>query len=212
MTAKSRARPKEISDEDLMRRVQADDGRAFEELFDRYSAQAFGLTRAMCGGSYGGGEEALQEGFLAIWSSRGFFDPARGSVRAWLFTVIRHRTVDHLRRNRSTRTLRASDEQLDRLWAPGSTAERAERRDEGRQLRGLLQALPRAQREVITLAYFGGLTHTEIAARLQIPAGTVKGRLRLGLHKVRTGISPSLAPDRHDPQPDTTKLSVAVTR
>lgn len=189
-----------------MRRIQADDVRAFEELFDRYSARAFGLVRAMCA-SRGDAEEVLQDGFLAIWASRGSFDPARGSARVWLFAVIRHRALDQLRRNRHSDWVLALDEHLDRLSAPGSIVELAERHDEADLLRGLLRALPPAQLEVITLAYFGGLSHTEIAARLQVPAGTVKGRMRLGLQKVRGEINPSVAPDPRAPRPDATGVS-----
>lgn len=212
MTATKRPRSAEASDEDLMARIQADDLGAFEELFDRYSAQAFGLARAMCRGSSGGAEEALQDGFLAIWLSRSSFDPARGSVRAWLFAVIRHRALDQLRRSRRGDRSRASDELLDYLPAPGSIVEQAERHDEADQLRGLLRALPPPQLEVIALAYFGGLSHTEIAAHLQLPAGTVKGRMRLGLHKVRAGIDPSLAPNLSASQPDVTGRTTVSAR
>lgn len=211
MTATEKPRLADVSDEDLMRRIQADDLRAFEALFDRHSARAFGLARLMCSND-SDAEEVLQDGFLAVWSSRGSFDPARGSARAWLFTVIRHRAFDQMRRGRREGQLRASDELLGRLFAPGSVVEEAERHDEADQVRGLLRALPPAQLEVIMLAYFGGLTHTEIAARLQLPTGTVKGRMRLGLRKVRAGIDPSLAPNLSVPQPNGTELSGLLTR
>lgn len=167
-----------VGDEDLMQRIQAGDVGAFEELYDRYSAKAFGLARAICGGSEGA-EDAVREGFFAVWCSRTSFDPTRGSVRAWLLSVIRRRSFDVMRRTR-----RESGGALGHLPAPDSITEVAEQRDEADQLRALLRELPAAQREVITLAYFGGLTHTEIAARLQLPTGTVKDQMRLGLHKV----------------------------
>lgn len=210
MTATTQPRPHDVSDEDLMKRIQADDIGAFETLFDRYSAQAFGLARAMCR-SHDDAEEAVQDGFLAVWSSRGGFDPTRGTARAWLFTVIRHRTLDLMRRGRCGDRLRDCDDQLAHLPAPGSIAERAEQRDDIHELRVSLLKLPPAQREVIALAYFGGLTHTEIAARLHVPAGTVKGRMRLGLHKVRAGTSSLRSPDAGQTQPSASELSVVRT-
>ncbi len=178
------------ADEDLMQRIQADDIRAFEELYDRYSAQAFGVARGICGSSHRA-QEAVQDGFLAVWRSRSSFDPARGSARPWLFTVIRHRSFDLMRRIHRDDGPREYDDMLGYLLAPDSVKEDAEQHDEADRVRSSLLELPVAQREVIVLAYFGGLTHTEIAARLQLPAGTVKGRMRIGLQKIRADQSSS---------------------
>lgn len=179
------------ADEDLMQRIQADDIRAFEELYDRYSTKAFGVARGICGSS-DRAEEAVQEGFLAVWRSRSSFDPARGSARPWLFTVIRHRSFDLIRRTHRDDGLREyDDDMLGYLLAPDSVEEDAEQHDEADRVHSSLLELPVAQREVIVLAYFGGLTHTQIAARLQLPAGTVKGRMRLGLQKIRADQSSS---------------------
>lgn len=109
-----------------------------------------------------------------------------------MLTVIRHSSIDVVRRGGRDDSLLASDAQLDYLQAPDLVAEEAEKRQEGGRLRASLQDLPAVQREVIALAYFGGLTHTEIASRLQLPVGTVKGRMRLGLDKMRTKFSPEL--------------------
>ncbi len=171
-----------------MRRIQADDTLAFEELNDRYSAKALGLARVICRSTQRA-EEATQEGFVSVWRSRASYDPARGSARAWLLTVIRYRSIDVMRRSGRDDVARASDDQLSYIQAPGSVVDDAEQRDEADQLRAFLLDLPELQREVITLAYFGGLTHTQIAARLQLPAGTVKGRIRLGLNKIRAEIN-----------------------
>ncbi len=183
-----------LSDEDLMRRLQDDDVRAFEELYDRCSSRAFGLTRLICGSSHCA-EEALQEGFLAVWRNRETYDPSRGSPRAWLMTIIRHRCIDIVRRDRCGNGLRESDTQLEFIPWPGSVTEDAEEHDAANRIRALLLRLPLAQREAIALAYFGGLSHSEIAARLQVPAGTVKGRIRLGLHKVRAELNPCSSPE-----------------
>ncbi len=174
-----------------MQRIQADDIRAFEALYDRYSAQTFGVARGICGSSHRA-EEAVQEGFLAVWRSRSRFDPARGSARPWLFTVIRHCSFDVMRRTRRDDGRREyDDDTLGDLLAPDSVEKDAEQHDEADRVRRSLLELPVAQREVIVLAYFGGLTHTEIAARLQLPAGTAKGRMRLGLQKLRADQSSS---------------------
>ncbi len=186
--------PAELSDEDLMRRVQADDTRAFEELYDRYSRQAFGLARVICGEGSQRAEEAIQDGFLAIWRSRASYDSARGSARSWLLMLIRHRSIDMMRRGRRDDGWRDLDGEVERLQAPGSVTQDAEKRDQAEQLRDALWQLPVHQREAIALAYFGGLTHSEIAAHLRVPPGTVKGRIRLGMGKVRAEINPRRPP------------------
>ncbi len=167
-----------------MRRVQAEDIPAFEELYDRHSATAFGLARLICGNSQRA-EDALQDGFLAAWRGSGTYDPARGSAQTWLLTAVRHRSVDIMRRVRRNDSMHELVDQLEYLPASGSVAEDADRHDEADRLRASLQRLPVRQRQVIVLAYFGGLTHAEIAAWLQLPVGTVKGRMRLALQKVR---------------------------
>jgi RNA polymerase sigma-70 factor (ECF subfamily) len=177
------------SDEELMRRVQADDAGAFAELYDRYRIRAFGLACVLCDSPHQA-EDAVQDGFIAVWCSRASFDPDRGSIQGWLLTLIRHRSIDRTRREVRHQGLRDFVTKLDYLPATSSPSADAETRDEAERLRATLQQLPEAQREVIALAYYGGLSHTEIAARLQIPAGTVKGRMRLGLNKLHADIDP----------------------
>jgi RNA polymerase sigma-70 factor, ECF subfamily len=126
----------------------------------------------------------VQDGFLALWRSRNSFDPTRGSARTWLITVIRHRSFDLMRRTWRDDDRRESDHALGSLPAPDAVQQDTEQREQARQVRGSLLQLPVAQREVIVLAYFGGPTHSEIASRLQLPAGTVKGRMRLGLRRL----------------------------
>ena len=192
----------EPSDEQLMRDVQADDVRAFEEIYRRYSASALGLARVICRGS-NRAEEATQDAFVSVWRFRHTYDPARGTVRAWLLMVIRNRAIDVMRQQGFVESKRCSGSELDYLPAPGSVAEEVEKEYEAAQLRDSLQKLPINQREVIALAYFGGLSHAEIATRLELPVGTVKGRMRLALVKVRSDVILSTAPDevtdRRDP-------------
>lgn len=167
-----------------MRRVQADDADAFEALYDRFASRAFGLAIVICNNSQRA-EEAVQDAFLCVWRSRAQYDPAHSPVRTWLFALVRNRSIDIYRHHRRRDSLRASEAHLDQIAMLGSVEDDVVRRDDGDRVRATLHELPAPQREVITLAYFGGLTHTEIAERLDVPLGTVKGRMRLGLEKAR---------------------------
>lgn len=190
MSAAGAVRPPSggTSDEELMRRVQLDDAEAFEALYDRHSVRAYRVARAACGGSEAA-EEAVQEGFISIWRSRGAYRPNRGGVTAWAMTVVRNRAIDAARRNAAHDIRRAEAEALERQPAAGDLVDDAITDDHAQHLRTRLTGLPDAQREVIALAYFGELTHTEIADHLGIPSGTVKGRMRLGLEKLRLNLA-----------------------
>lgn len=175
------------SDEVLMSRVQANDAHAFEQLYDRYSANAFGLARALCDSSERA-EEAVQDAFLCVWRTRAGYDSSRGGIRTWLFALVRNRSIDIYRHHRRGDRLRAAEDQLKWTPAPGCVEDAVVERDEGRALRTSVRRLPANQRDVIVLAYFGGLSHTEIAALLELPLGTVKSRMRLGLSRMRVDI------------------------
>lgn len=181
-----------LSDEDLMRRVQSDDIRAFAELYDRFSARALGLARLLCASSERA-EDAVQDAFLSLWRGRARYDPTRSAIQTWIFALVRNRSIDIYRRNRRADELGTAEAQLDHVALPGSVEDEAVRREEAGRLRISLQTVPVLQREVMVLAYFGGLSHTEIARRLSLPLGTVKGRMRLGLEKVRAEIGTSPA-------------------
>lgn len=181
------ARPSALSDRDLMRRVQADDIEAFEQLYDRYAATAFGIASMICRNSERA-EEAVQDAFLGAWGSRASYDEARGELRTWLFSLVRNRSIDIYRRNHRGDVLRASEAHLSRIAALDSVEDDAVQRDQGVGLRASLRQLPTLQREAIVLAYFAGLSHTEIAERLDVSLGTVKGRIRLGVRKARAEI------------------------
>ena len=173
----------------LVRAREGDLG-AFEELVRQYQADvwrfAFHFTRdrAMA-------EDVTQEAFLSLWRSGARYDPTRGSVRTWLLGVVRNRAIDLLRRQ-ATRAPTVELE-LERLHDTSPTAEltdtAAVRREAAREVRGALEVLPADQLKVIELAYFGGLTHSEIAEALGMPLGTVKGRMRLAMEKIRTTLA-----------------------
>jgi RNA polymerase sigma-70 factor, ECF subfamily len=174
-----------LADEELMQLVHDGDVRAFEVVFDRHASAAFSLAYRMCA-RRAAAEDIVQDAFLSLWRSGSGYDPSRGSVRSWVLSVVHNRAIDALRRVGSKAGLDVSDEGIaERLPAAESTDAEVERRDEARQLRTALDELPPDQRQVIELAYFGGFTHNEIAEMLDLPPGTVKGRMRLGLTKMR---------------------------
>src|SRR3954470_22951689 len=174
-----------LADEDLMQLVQRGDPRAFELVYDRHSGAAFSLAYRMVGrGNVA--EDVVQEAFLSIWRSGARYERARGSVRTWVLGIVHHRAIDQLRRSYVHDRRRASDEGIEeRFEAKERTEAEVARRDEAQTIRTAMDTLPPEQCHVIELAYFGGFTHTEIAEMLETPIGTVKGRMRLGLEKLR---------------------------
>jgi RNA polymerase sigma-70 factor, ECF subfamily len=174
-----------LADEDLMQLVQRGDARAFELVYDRHSGAAFSLAYRMVGrGNVA--EDVVQEAFLSIWRSGARYERARGSVRTWVLGIVHHRAIDQLRRSSVHDKRRASDEGLEERIESGERTEaEVARREEAASIRSAMTTLPADQSHVIELAYFGGFTHTEIAEILGAPIGTVKGRMRLGLEKLR---------------------------
>jgi RNA polymerase sigma-70 factor (ECF subfamily) len=174
-----------LADEDLMQLVRRGHAEAFEVIYDRHSQAAFSLAYRMAG-KRGVAEDVVQEAFLSIWRSGARYEHARGSVRTWVLGIVHHRAIDALRRSFVHERRRASDEGLgERLEAGVRTEVEAARHEEAATVRAALDHLPSEQSQVIELAYFGGFTHTEIAAMLETPVGTIKGRMRLGLEKMR---------------------------
>lgn len=176
-----------ISDDLVMAGVKAGSENAFGVLYDRYNTRAYRIARSVCrdGAS---AEEAVQETFIAIWKTRANYENQVGKVAAWVLTVARHRSIDVARRRGRDAEHLMSDEALEHVGAPGGVAEQAVARDQTRTVLDLLAALPEAQREVIMLGFYGQLSHSEIAAHLGLPAGTVKGRMRLGLQRLRADV------------------------
>jgi len=158
---------------------------AFEVIFDRHASAAFSLAYRMCG-RRAAAEDVVQDAFLSLWRSGSGHDPRRGSVRSWVLSVVHNRAVDAMRRAGAKAGRDVADEGIaERLPAAERTETEVERRDDARQVRTALDELPADQRRVIELAYFGGFTHAQIAEMLDLPPGTVKGRMRLGLTKMR---------------------------
>ena len=174
-----------LADEDVMQLVRRGDAQAFEVVYERHSAAAFSLAYRMMG-TRSGAEDVTQDAFLSLWRSGARYDRARGSVRTWVLGIVHHRAIDALRRATVHDRRRAGDEGIEeRFEATERTDVEAARREEAGVVRGALETLPSDQCQVIELAYFGGFTHTEIAEMLDAPVGTIKGRMRLGLQKMR---------------------------
>ncbi len=175
-----------LADEDVMQLVRRGDARAFEVIYERHSGAAFSLAYRMMG-TRSGAEDVTQDAFLSMWRSGARYDRARGSVRTWVLGIVHHRAIDALRRATVHDRRRSGDEGIEeRFEARERTDVEAARREEASTVHGALSSLPADQSQVIELAYFGGFTHTEIAEMLDAPVGTIKGRMRLGLKKMRS--------------------------
>jgi len=174
-----------LADEDLMVFVRRGDAKAFGVVYDRHAPAAYSLAYRIVG-SRNGAEDVSQEAFLSLWRSGARYDRTRGSVRTWVLGIVHHRAIDFLRRSGVHDRRRASDEGIEERFESGERTDvEVARREEGGTIREALVTLPPEQTQVIELAYFGGFTHTEIATMVGAPVGTVKGRIRLGLKKMR---------------------------
>ena len=174
-----------LADEDLMELVRRGEAAAFEVVYDRHADAAFSLAYRIVGGR-GAAEDVVQEAFLALWRTGSRYEAGRGSLRTWVLSIVHHRAIDALRRHVVHERRRGGDETTaERQPADELTDVEVARRDEARGVRAALRGLPHEQLRVIELAYFGGFTQAEIADMLETPLGTVKGRMRLGLEKMR---------------------------
>ena len=173
--------------------VERKDPDAFEILYDRHGGAAYSLAHRIVGDP-GVAEDVTQEAFISLWRSGARFVAARGSVRSWTLGIVRNRAIDALRRAAGPAPKLDLDDEavLDAQASPESTDAEAIRRETARKVRGALRELPDEQSEVIGLAYFGGFTHSEIAGMLSMPLGTVMGRMRLGLEKIRASLAEGL--------------------
>jgi RNA polymerase sigma-70 factor, ECF subfamily len=183
-----------LADEELMPLIADKDSGAFEVFYDRHGGVAYSLAYRIVG-ERAAAEDVTQEAFVSIWRSGARYDRARGSVRSWTLGIVRNRAIDLLR-TRSGRApkLGFDDESvLEQRPAPESTEGEAMERETAEELRGALGELPGEQSKVIELAYFGGFSQSEIASMLNLPLGTVKGRMRLGLEKIRGQLAEGMA-------------------
>jgi RNA polymerase sigma-70 factor (ECF subfamily) len=189
LVARAPTNLRRLADEELMQLAGQNNAAAFEVVFDRHVDAAYGLARRICG-TRGLADDVVQDAFLSIWRTAARYDPARGSVRTWTLGVVHHRGIDALRRSGAHERRRASDDGIEQsLAAPDRTDAAALRSSDARDIRRALQELPPEQRQAIELAYFSGFTQVEIAEITGAPVGTVKGRMRLGLVKLRESLA-----------------------
>lgn len=174
-----------ISDLDLMQRINQGDQDALLTLYARYGSQVYGLALRILRNT-ALAEEATQDTFLKVWRKGVRWEPAKGLFGSWLLTVARYTAIDHLRRERRQAPSHADPPEAS-PWASAALPQVDESRwHDGQVLRALLEQLPAEQRTVIELAFYQGMTHSELAEHLGWPLGTVKTRLRLGLQRLRS--------------------------
>lgn len=171
-------------DSQVAAQLKRGESTAIESLYDRYGRLAYGLAFRILN-ERGAAEDAVQDAFVSVWRNAPGFDTSRGSLRNWLLAIVRNRAIDRLRggaRRRSELQLELVEPvaEVPDVWQ--TVASELERK----QIQEGFRELPEAQRKTLELAYFAGYTHVEIASRMQVPLGTVKSRMRIGLEKMRT--------------------------
>jgi RNA polymerase sigma-70 factor (ECF subfamily) len=173
-----------LADKDLISQIGQGDAQTFATLYERHIRVAYSLTYRMMGEKQAA-EDLLQEAFLKLWRGAASYRAERGSVRAWLLSIVRNRGIDQLRflasRLRTQEKIEASAQRSQ----PSEAFAQSWHNSQRKQVREALKTLPSEQSKVLELAYFSGYTRVEIAEFLDLPLGTVKGRVRLGLKKIR---------------------------
>jgi len=182
-TIKDAEPPNELTDEALLNAIAGGAVWAMESLYERYSRILYSLAYRMVA-DHQVAEDLLQDAFLSVWRRATSYSPQMGAARSWLISILHHRTIDYLRRERRRSTIQEvllEDLELDESTASPDVWDETWRSVKSSHVRAALMKIPTEQRLVIELAYFQGWTHTEIAEGTQIPLGTVKARMRLGL-------------------------------
>lgn len=180
-------------DAELLARIAARDEKSFEAFYDRHSPRLYGLCLRILGRP-AEAQAVLSDVFYEIWQSAQRFNPERGSARTYLTTLTRSRAIDRLRaesaRNANEKQFRAVQVSARNVPADADPAATMINQESFEQVRRALGDLTEAQRSAVELAYFGGLTHREIAAQLQLPLGTVKTNIRSAIARLRDEITP----------------------
>ena len=173
-----------LSDKDLISQVGQGDAQAFTTLYERHGRAAYALAYRLMGEKQAA-EDLLQEAFLKLWCGAASYRAERGSVRTWLLSIVHNRGIDQLRSLASRRRTQEKIESSAQRSQPSEAFAQSWRNSQREEVREALKTLPSEQSKVLELAYFSGYTHVEIAELLDLPLGTVKGRMRLGLKKIR---------------------------
>ncbi|MDQ2805398.1 MAG: sigma-70 family RNA polymerase sigma factor [Chloroflexota bacterium] len=185
------------SDADLMAAVCRQESAALQELYDRYFRRAYALALRMLGNG-AAAEDCVQDVFLKVWQKPHLYDPQRGAFVSWFLTLVHHNSSNFLRRVGRTQPLDLSPtadgegqrslEPADRSAGGSSVEDSLAQAETQKMVRAALAELSAPQRRVLELAYFGGMSQSEIAAHLKEPLGTVKTRIRTGMLKLRTAL------------------------
>ena len=177
-----------LSDDEIVRSIAAHSPEGLEALYDRYGPLAHTVALRILS-DRGAAEDVVQESFLSVWRRGSTYEPGRGSLRSWICTIVRNRAIDRLRGDRHRGRL---DSPLDHETIEpvvGDPWAAVEVQLSGQAVRRALADLPSEQRQTIELAYYGGYSQSEIAAAMEVPLGTVKGRVRIALDKLRTALA-----------------------
>jgi RNA polymerase sigma-70 factor (ECF subfamily) len=173
-----------LADEDLISLVESGDAEAFSTLYDRHSRAAFSLAYRMMNGRQAA-EDLAQDAFLKVWRATASYRAGRGSVRTWILSIVHNRGIDQIRSHASRRRTQDKVEASAPKYEPSEAFSETWKNSRRDQVREALNTLPQEQLKILELAYFSGYKHVEIADLLGLPLGTVKGRMRLGLKKLR---------------------------
>jgi RNA polymerase sigma-70 factor (ECF subfamily) len=173
-----------LADEDLISLVGDGDAQAFAVLYDRHSRAAYSLAYRMMNGRQAA-EDLAQDAFLKVWRAATSYRADRGGVRTWILSIVHNRGIDQLRSSASRRRVQDRVEATTDRWQPSEAFAETWRNSQREQVGEALDTVPPEQLKILALAYFSGYTHMEIAENLDVPLGTVKGRMRLGLKKLR---------------------------
>jgi RNA polymerase sigma-70 factor, ECF subfamily len=175
------------TDDQILAALAQRDLSALEELYDRYSKVSYSLAYRIVG-DRGNAEDVVQDAFLSVWRQAGTYKRERGAARTWLMSIVHHRSIDRLRSGASSSNMIPYEElpeSREETTKP-SIWQQAWNNVRGDMIRRALERLPVEQKKSIELAYFSGYTQAEIAELMGVPLGTVKGRMRIGLQKLRT--------------------------
>jgi RNA polymerase sigma-70 factor (ECF subfamily) len=173
-----------LADEDLISLVEGADPAAFGVLYDRHGRAAYSLAYRMMGERQAA-EDLVQDVFLKVWRASGSYRAERGSVRTWVLSIVHNRGIDQLRSSASRRRTQEKVEASTPTSQPSEAFSEIWRNSQREQVREALRTLPPEQLKILELAYFSGYTQVEMAELLDLPLGTVKGRMRLGLKKIK---------------------------
>jgi RNA polymerase sigma-70 factor (ECF subfamily) len=173
------------SDDALLEAIRGRDEQAIAALYDRYSRIAFGMAYRVLG-ERGAAEDVVQEAFLSLWRRAESFETTRGSVRTWLLSIVHHRAIDRLRGTSGRTRQDAAIDDFERVLAVEDPWREVSQVIQRETLQRVIAVLPQAQRQTVEMAYFDGYTQQEIATAMEVPVGTVKGRLRLAMQRMRS--------------------------